>query len=646
MLCLTAIKKIARDSLTCLTAICWVVSLYPLANSQTSTNKSSAGSKGPPVTNKSAARNESNPLAEVQRSVAISLLTSLADEARSSHDQTLRARIQARAADALWDTDKDRARALFYRAWEAAETVDKEGALRAEEERRKQLSKPTSGLVMIAPPPNLRGEVLKLSARRDRKLGEDFLTKFDESKEQEATSGATKTDNLPDYSDPTDPPLAVVKRLELARQLLDSGDVARALLFADPLLSKVSTPGIAFLSALRQRNTAAADQRYATLLVRTGADPSSDATAVSLLSSYVFTPFVVVTVTRRGRVSNQLGEPSPAPDLQPGLRAAFFRTAAQILLRPLLPPDQDHTSAGRVGTYFTIARLLPLFEQYAPDKVPSLREQLAALAQDAPEGLRTGRDSMLTMGLSPADPARDEVQEALSQLGGANSAAQRDKIYAGAVRAATLKGDARARDLADKIEDSGLRKSARAYVDFVGIINAIEKKNVEEALHLTRAGDLSHIQRVWAYTEIAALLPKKADVAGAIELLNEAAAEARQIDNSDPEHARSLITISTRFFSVDPNRGWEMMTEAVKAANQATGFTGEDGKITALLQTRNMVAMINTDAPTFNLPGIFASLAQVDLYRAIELAKSFEAETPRAVAIIAIASSVLNQKRK
>ena len=37
-----------------------------------------------------------------QRTVAISLVSSLADEARSFKDQTRRARVQARAADVLW----------------------------------------------------------------------------------------------------------------------------------------------------------------------------------------------------------------------------------------------------------------------------------------------------------------------------------------------------------------------------------------------------------------------------------------------------------------------------------------------------------------------------------------------------------------
>ena len=79
---------------------------------------------------------EADAEAAQQRTVAISLVTSLADEARSFKDQTRRARVQARAADVLWDTDPERARELFRRAWEAAEIVDAETAKKRAEEMK------------------------------------------------------------------------------------------------------------------------------------------------------------------------------------------------------------------------------------------------------------------------------------------------------------------------------------------------------------------------------------------------------------------------------------------------------------------------------------------------------------------------------
>jgi hypothetical protein len=423
------------------------------------------------------------------------------------------------------------------------------------------------------------------------------------------------------------------------------GDVSRALLFADPALKYTTSPGIIFLAALRQKNAEAADKRYASLLAQAATDPSIDATTVSLLSSYIFTPSLPVTATRRGRVSNQWTEMPPPPDLASDLRAAFFRVAAQILLRPLSPLDQDRTSAGRAGTYFTITRLLPLFEQYAPDQVSLLRIQLATLASDAPESFRTGEDSMLNLGLTPKSLARDEVQGALDQLAQASSTVERDRLYVSAARAAAMKKDPRSREFADKVEDDDLRKRTRAFVDFVILGSLIENKDVEAALRIANAGYLSHIHRVWAYTEIAFQL-RKDDLAGAMQLLNEATAEADRIDNSDPEHVKALVGIASRYFEIDRTRAWETIADAVKAANNVPDFTGEDGKIIARLQTSNMVSMMKTAAPAFNLSNVFGLLAKNDLDRAISMAKSLRGEAPRAVATIAIGRSILDDKQR
>src|SRR5919202_1867367 len=90
----------------------------------------------------SSVRAAADPLAAERRAQATSLLTSLADEARGFHDETLRARVQAQAADALWDTDRERAAALFRRAWDAAEAADRENQRQREAERRAQGSGP------------------------------------------------------------------------------------------------------------------------------------------------------------------------------------------------------------------------------------------------------------------------------------------------------------------------------------------------------------------------------------------------------------------------------------------------------------------------------------------------------------------------
>ena len=73
---------------------------------------------------KSAAKTESDRIAKERREQARSLLISLAGDARSFRDQPLRARSLSRIADVLWSVDTEQGRALFRRAWEAAEIAD------------------------------------------------------------------------------------------------------------------------------------------------------------------------------------------------------------------------------------------------------------------------------------------------------------------------------------------------------------------------------------------------------------------------------------------------------------------------------------------------------------------------------------------
>ena len=69
---------------------------------------------------------EADLLEAQRRAFAVSLVTSLANDARSYDDLALRPRVLARAADVLWDANNVAARALFVRAWEAAERGDAE----------------------------------------------------------------------------------------------------------------------------------------------------------------------------------------------------------------------------------------------------------------------------------------------------------------------------------------------------------------------------------------------------------------------------------------------------------------------------------------------------------------------------------------
>lgn len=574
-----------------------------------------------------------------QRTVAISLVTALADEARSFKDQTRRARVQARAADVLWDSDPERARDLFRRAWEAAEIADTDTAgPRADELKRMETE---GGPVVLRGRPELRSEVLRIVARRDRKLGEQFLKKLDEdnARESEEESDRARRNNSP--SD-----LGSSKRLQLARRLVEDGDVERAMQFAAPVLNKVSLDSIFFLSALREKNAQLADNAYGNLLAQAARDPSSDANTVSGLSSYILTPFFYVQFEPDGGANqHQSRQPTPPPNVDPALRANFLKVAFQILMQPLAAPDQDRTTAGHRGKYLVIKRLLPVFEQYAPDLEPGLRTQMTALTSYVPPDLQTGENRSVTAGIRPEEDEGDPYQRMQERLDKARTADERDAIYADYAVALTNRGDPQARDLVDKIENTELRKSVKAYTDFQLAQNAISKKDATEAARLAKNGDLTSLQRVWAYTRAAKLLAAS-ERSRALDLLNEALAESRRISNSDPNRARALTAVAANIAELDLVRAWEILGEVIKAANAAEDFTGEDSRISASMRTKMMIVVTNSTAEDFDLLSAFRPLARADLLRAAQMAKTFTGEAPRAVATLAIAQSFLEKRKQ
>ncbi len=580
---------------------------------------------------------EADAEAAQQRTVAISLVNSLADEARSFKDQTRRARVQARAADVLWETEPDRARELFRRAWEAAEIADAESAKKRAEELKRQEA--DGEPMVVRGGPGLRSEVLRFVARRDRKLGEEFLKALDEA------AAKARDEATADQRRNSGRRMGGSQRLQLARRLLEDGEVERALQFAAPALDSVNIDSIFFLSALREKNAEAADTTYATLLARAARDPDSDANTVSGLSSYLFTPFLYVTFERSGGANqNRQREPTAAPPVSSSLLNSFLKVAFQILMQPSPAPDQDRTTSGSTGKYLVIKRLLPIFEQYAADLTPGLRTQMTALASTVPAMFQQGENRAVTNGILPESAEGDPYQRMQERLDRATRADERDAIYADYAVALTGAGDPRARDLVDKIDNTELRKGVKAYTDFQLVDAAIEKKDIAEVTRLVKSGALTSIQKVWALTS-AAKLVVESERSRATDMLEEALAESRRISASDPDRARALTGVAVGFAEIDRVRAWEIVSEVVKAANNAEAFTGEDSQISVRLQTKMMVVMNAATAQDFDLLAVFRHLAQADLLRAIQLAKTFTGEAPRAVATLAIAHSVL-EKRK
>src|SRR5262249_1305337 len=234
---------------------------------------------------------------------------------------------------------------------------------------------------------------------------------------------------------------------------------------------------------------------------------------------------------------------------------------ASILLRPLPGPDQDFTSSGRNGKYMVIRRLLPLFDQYAPETAVALRTQLSVLTQGS-SGMQRDNSSFLTDDLLTQESATKPLEKMQEQLDMAKTPRERNAIYADVAVSLADQGDNTAQDLADKIDDSNRCSQVRGYVDFQLVQLAVRKKDSSEAMRLAKSGPLTSPQRGWVYIQVARLLDKS-QRSRSLELLAEAVDEAKRIDGDDPLRVSTLIAAATGFITFDKVRAWEIMSETM-----------------------------------------------------------------------------------
>jgi hypothetical protein len=637
--------KLARITLSFAVFFSCFPANLPCAQLQAQTTPQSpkqpiAQPKPTPETNKNETGNviDAEALEMQRRTFAVSLIITLAEEARSYKNLALRSRVLGRSADALWNADSDGARTLFRRAWEAAEIADGE-------DNSGPPAKDAPPVMVIAlrkiSGGDLRSEVLNLAARRDRALGEEFLAKLNEARDQ------TRRDR--NMSEPANDSWITSdetsKRLQLAHRLLDENEIERAIEFAAPVLHEVNEKTISFLSNLRVKKPDLADKQFMVMLARAEMDPRADANTVSGLSSYAFTPGFYVTFAADGGIRWAPAiDTITAPNLPFEVRNRFLLVGGNILLRPSPPPDQDFTSAGRTGRYAVIRRLLPLFEQFAPDTAIALRSQLTLLTEQGFKSLVSDENSLFTQGIKQ-EPTPGTVLDKLEErIGRARTEFERDEIYANAAVVLAKVGDPRSQDVADKIENIHRRKGIRQYVDLCLMRVAIEKKDVTTAARLAKSESLTNAQRAWAYTQVARLV-MSADRGRAVETLEAALAEARRVDADDETRASVMIGIANEFLRADIVRPWEIAAEAIKAANAVEDYSGEErGGLNVGVMIRSGLQLLELDQSGFSLGAFVRQLAKVDFTRSSDVAKSFKYDAPRAVATLAVASAALEKQ--
>ena len=124
-------------------------------------------------------------------------------------------------------------------------------------------------------------------------------------------------------------------------------------------------------------------------------------------------------------------------------------------------------------------------------------------------------------------------------------------------------------------------------------------------------------------------------------MIESAVSEARR----DPDRPRAFFGVTNALFLIDHKSAWQQIDDAIRAANSTDSFSGEDGELAFGVRVKGMHYGHSNSVPDFDVGGIFGAFATEDYERTVELARGLQRESPRAIATIAVARSVLDQKK-
>ena len=438
------------------------------------------------------------------------LLAQLADQARLSDDLAFAVRAQSQAAMLLWPHDRERARAIFRQAFQS---LSRE-TLTAGERRL------------------LREELLNRIASRDAELAEELARAAaypTEVSKETARSDAERRELLISVA------LQIVERDPYRAMALGQLSLGGASPTAREETALISQNFARLLVLMRGVDASLSDLLFASAVVRLDRAQSIDLNDIHTLGSYLV---------------SSAGPPAKDTLARPVIERFLSLAFKQIMLyrdsRERAAPDEP------AAIYFITRQLKDLFARYMPDR--RIKVQRRIDDADEPGAIDRTSDLSLTQPTSPADIA--------GAARASSNEAERDALYARAALAWLARGEineaqSAARSISNReTRDRVLAQVARRQTSEGRIDDAV-------AVALDIEDDTA---RVGALVKLAGAALASRDRVRAIELLDEAEAEAVKAQPSIAR-AQSLLTIVSTFSALDTVRAFEVMQTAIKSIN-------------------------------------------------------------------------------
>jgi hypothetical protein len=534
---------------------------------------------------------------------AVYLIDQLSQTAREIDDEQTRIRVRASIADLLWDYDVERSRKLFEDVFDSIYLLL--GDL------KKTNNAPR--LNDNSPEYQLHSSVLRMVSRRDPDLAKKLLQRF------------LEIDLFREINEHA--PFS----LQLARNIADINPTRAGQMLETSLKDGVNPIAGMILNEISYNNPDLADKLFLQALTVARFDPDNAASNINALGLYAFPSYggLELEMTRQMRGAK---EPSQI------VRFRFLEFAYEMVIKRGNEIKQNgigyQQNPGQlIFEYQTLQKLLPLFDQYMPDKAAVVRVNLDYIGRDIPRE----RIEAITNPFGI-----DRIEGLLEKAKTARSTAERDMLYTQAAAYTNLGGDAeKALFIASEIEDDVRRSMAESVIRYQAALRALSKEDIDAAYQYAKR--ISFLpQYAIAFSRMVGLLGKAKDkqVAEenkqrAISLINEAEQVLLKAEN-DPDKAISMLTLAESAIKVDSDRAFYIMQYAIKAINN-TDFSPQ--KSDNVKRVEKVASAINR----LNFDQTLTELARQDADRALWLARSLERKELNVTAQLAVCRGMLTR---
>jgi hypothetical protein len=519
-----------------------------------------------------------------------------------------------RAADLLWASRQDKARAAFSEAFDLAVRNFKE---KGDADSR-------DGKLLIGTP-DQRYTVISAIAKHDNAWAKKLTDQMLKEEQQEAEEKPTKD---------TERDTRTAERLLSMAGSLLSSDEAAALNYGRYSLRYPATFYLSsFLYQLAARDKPAGDQFYQEALTAYANAPME---RLLYLSSYPFGNDREAGEMPGYTIYRVPDGFAPNPNLQRMFVQTVLRRAQEFINNPSEPvPSRRLSEPGQM--LLALTRLDKQIRQSLPDLVPAVEAAKENLFAHLPQDAQHRVDQIVNSDNAPKRTFDEQVEAALKNP----NVDIRDQQLTFAITgdSGSVSLDA-VLNAVDKISDSTLRQPLLNWLYFDRAQRAIKDQRLDEARRLAaKVEELD--QRAYLYSRIAEeSLKQSPDQTQARDVLDEVVAAAAKAPNT-PVTARALLGVAYLYTKIDMNRAVAVMADAVKCINRIEQPDFSRQFVTRKIEGKTFGSYTSFQTPGFSPESAFREIGKVDFDGMLNQATNFSDKSLRALTTLAVVEQCL-----